>query len=203
MLAHQDGEERTGPLSCRTGPKASGRVIACRSPTSSFTHCLPASLSIYTLIKSSMWMSHDLPPTPGPPVPLREATPDGQSSNYLMRDRDNTLGSCFARVAATSGSKMLTTPSHANAPMRSVNSFWAACVESVSITFSSSRRSSCIVSCMPRSGTSIQPDRIKASNNRFQNGMVSLFLQITLEARSSPSHSCVDDTMMTAEALDL
>ncbi|HEX9133164.1 MAG TPA: integrase core domain-containing protein, partial [Ktedonobacteraceae bacterium] len=44
---------------------------------------------------------------------LREATPYGQSPNYLIRDRDNKFGSCFARVAATSGIKMLTTPYHA------------------------------------------------------------------------------------------
>src|SRR6266487_4745941 len=44
---------------------------------------------------------------------LREATPYGQSPNYLIRDRDGKFGSCFARVAATSGSKMLKTPYHA------------------------------------------------------------------------------------------
>jgi putative transposase len=33
------------------------------------------------LVKSSMWVSHELLPTPGPPVPLREATPYGQSPN--------------------------------------------------------------------------------------------------------------------------
>ena len=63
-----------------------------------------------------MWVSthlHVLLPTPGPPVPLREATPYGQSPNYLIRDRDHKFGPRFARVAATSGIKMLTTPSHA------------------------------------------------------------------------------------------
>jgi len=44
---------------------------------------------------------------------LREATPDGQSPNYLIRDRDGKFGSSFARVAATSGIKMLITPYHA------------------------------------------------------------------------------------------
>src|SRR5260370_42179383 len=70
MLAHHDGEERTGPPSCKTMPKTSGRVIACRSQTSSFAHCLPSSFSIGTLVKSSMCVSthlHDLLPTPGPP----------------------------------------------------------------------------------------------------------------------------------------
>jgi putative transposase len=44
---------------------------------------------------------------------LWEATAYGQSPNYLMRDRENKFGSCFARVAATSGITMLTTPYHA------------------------------------------------------------------------------------------
>ncbi len=44
---------------------------------------------------------------------LREATPFGQSPKYLIRDRDNKFGSCFARVAATSGIKILKTPYHA------------------------------------------------------------------------------------------
>jgi hypothetical protein len=60
-----------------------------------------------------MWVSthlHDLLPTPGPPVPLREATPYGQSPNYLIRARENKFGPRFARVAATSGIKMLTAP---------------------------------------------------------------------------------------------
>jgi len=81
-----------------------------------FARCLPSSFSICTLVKSSMWVSthlHDLLPTPGPPVPLREATPYGQSPNSLMRGRDHTFGSCFARVVATSGITMLTTPYHA------------------------------------------------------------------------------------------
>jgi putative transposase len=63
-----------------------------------------------------MWVSLDLLPTPGPPVPLREATAYGQSPNYLIRDRDHKLGSRFVRVAATSGIKMLTTPYHAKRP---------------------------------------------------------------------------------------
>src|SRR6266849_2130920 len=67
MLAHQDGEDRTGPPSCIIMPKTSGRVISCRSQTSSFAHCLPSLLSICTLVKSSMWVSHDLLPMPGPP----------------------------------------------------------------------------------------------------------------------------------------
>jgi putative transposase len=44
---------------------------------------------------------------------LREATPFGQEPRYLIRDRDRKFGSCFARVAATSGIKILKTPYHA------------------------------------------------------------------------------------------
>jgi len=41
---------------------------------------------------------------------LREATPYGHMPNYLIRDNDCKFGSCFARVAATSGIKILKTP---------------------------------------------------------------------------------------------
>ena len=43
---------------------------------------------------------------------LREATPYGQTPKYLIRDRDSKFGSFFARVAATSGIKILKTPYH-------------------------------------------------------------------------------------------
>jgi putative transposase len=44
---------------------------------------------------------------------LREATPYGQAPKYLIRDNDNNFGSCFARVATSSGIEILTTPVHA------------------------------------------------------------------------------------------
>ena len=44
---------------------------------------------------------------------LREATPYGQAPKYLIRDNDSKFGSCFARVATTSGIKLLKTPYHA------------------------------------------------------------------------------------------
>ena len=44
---------------------------------------------------------------------LREATPYGQAPKYLIRDNDSKFGSCFARVATTSGIKLLKTPVHA------------------------------------------------------------------------------------------
>src|SRR5215471_15162803 len=49
----------------------------------------------------------------GWPVPLREATPYGQAPKYLISDHDSTFGSCFRRVAKTSGMKILKTPYHA------------------------------------------------------------------------------------------
>ena len=48
--------------------------------------------------------------------PLREATPYGQGPKYLIRDRDGKFGSGFARVAATSGIKILKTPYHTKRP---------------------------------------------------------------------------------------
>jgi len=44
---------------------------------------------------------------------LREATPYGQTPRYLLRDNDSKFGSCFARVATTSGIEVLKTPVHA------------------------------------------------------------------------------------------
>jgi hypothetical protein len=134
---------------------------------------------------------------------LREATAYGQGPKYLIRDRDHKFGSGFARVAATSGIKILKTPTTHHGPMLSVNAFWTACVASASITCSSCRRSSCIVSCVPISNTSTEPGRIKESGNRSQNEMGSLFLSITRVARSSPCQSWVDCITITAEERDL
>jgi putative transposase len=44
---------------------------------------------------------------------LREATPYGHTPKYLIRDNDSTFGPGFARVARTSGIKILKTPYHA------------------------------------------------------------------------------------------
>ena len=41
---------------------------------------------------------------------LREATPYGQTPKYLICDHDSKFGSCFRRVAKTSGIKLLKTP---------------------------------------------------------------------------------------------
>jgi putative transposase len=42
--------------------------------------------------------------------PPREATPYGERPTYLLRDNDRKFGPCFARVATTSGIKVLRTP---------------------------------------------------------------------------------------------
>ena len=44
---------------------------------------------------------------------LREATAYGMGPKYLIRDNDSKFGVTFARVAATSGIKILKTPIHA------------------------------------------------------------------------------------------
>lgn len=44
---------------------------------------------------------------------LREATPYGQAPKYLIRDNNSKFGPSFARVAVTSGIKVLKTPYHA------------------------------------------------------------------------------------------
>jgi putative transposase len=54
---------------------------------------------------------------------LREATPYGQTSKDLIRDDESKFGPCFARVAATSGIEILTTPSQAKRPNAICESF--------------------------------------------------------------------------------
>src|SRR6266481_3516636 len=68
---------------------------------------------------------------------LREASPYGQAPRYLIRDNDGKFGPWFARVAATSGIKILKTPYHApraNAICeRFLGSVWRACLDHVLI----------------------------------------------------------------------
>jgi hypothetical protein len=55
---------------------------------------------------------------------LREATPYGQTPTFLIRDNDRKFGPNFARVATTSGIKVLRTPYRTRASrMPSVNVF--------------------------------------------------------------------------------
>jgi hypothetical protein len=56
--------------------------------------------------------SHDRQLMPRWPVPLREATPYGQAPRYLICDNVSKFGSCYRRVAKTSGIKLLKTPVH-------------------------------------------------------------------------------------------
>jgi hypothetical protein len=58
---------------------------------------------------------------------LREATPYGQTPTSLIRDNDRKFGQHFARVATTSGIKVLRTPYRTRAaPMPFANAFWGA-----------------------------------------------------------------------------
>jgi putative transposase len=50
---------------------------------------------------------------PGPPSTSLEATPCGQTPGFVIRDNDAKFGPLFARVASSSGSKVLKTPFHA------------------------------------------------------------------------------------------
>ncbi len=92
---------------------------------------------------------------------LREATPYGQTPKYLIRDHDRKFGACFARVANTSGIKMLITPSHTPRANAVCERFLGSVRREVSITCSSFRRSNWIVSFMPMSNTSIASGRIR------------------------------------------
>jgi hypothetical protein len=122
------------------------------------------------------------------------------SSSVIMTARlDPVLLESQTRAASRCSPRLIT---H-HGLMRSVNAIWEGYDESVSITCSSFRRSSWIVSFMPLSSPSIESGRIKASDNSFQNSMVSLVHQITMVARSSPSPSWVDSTTIIAEVLEL
>src|SRR6266480_3802537 len=113
MLAHRDEEDRHGLPSCRIMPKTSGRVMRLQI-TDLFFRSLFAFFIIDMHSRRVIHVGVTRSPTDAwTAQQLREATPYGQSPNYLIRDRDGKFGSCFARVAATSGSKMLKTPYHA------------------------------------------------------------------------------------------
>jgi len=58
-------------------------------------------------------VSHEIPSTPGPHVPIREATAYGEGTKYLTRDHDGKFGVDFARVAKTSNIEILKTPYYA------------------------------------------------------------------------------------------
>jgi len=121
---------------------------------------------------------------------LREATPYGQVPKYLIRDNDSKFGPCFARVARTSGIKS------------SVSAFSGVCVANVSITCSSSMRSS-FTECSTRMrSTSTRLARIKGSGRRFRSLKLGQCQQIMQVARSSPSPSWVVYITTIAGALE-
>jgi putative transposase len=55
-------------------------------------------------------VSHDFLLVPGPHVPIREATANGEGPKDLIRDNDGKFGVCFARIAKTSNIEILKTP---------------------------------------------------------------------------------------------
>jgi putative transposase len=102
---------------------------------------------------------------------LREATPYGQAPKYLLCDNDSKFGSCFVRVAATSGIEMLKTPYHApraNAICeRFLRSVRQECLDPLLILHERQLQPS----SMRMWHTSIRHDRIKGSSSRSPNPM--------------------------------
>jgi hypothetical protein len=100
---------------------------------------------------------------------LREATPYGQTPKYLMCDNDSKFGPCFARVATTSATEILKTPSHApraNAICeRFLRSVRQECLDHMFILGESSS-SACSMCMWP---TSTGHDPIKVFSSRFLN----------------------------------
>jgi putative transposase len=100
---------------------------------------------------------------------LREATPYGQTPKYLMCDNESKCGPCFARVATTSATEILKTPSHApraNAICeRFLRSVRQECLDHLFILGESSS-SACSMCMWP---TSTGHDPIKVFSSRFLN----------------------------------
>jgi transposase InsO family protein len=85
-------------------------VISCKPPISSSVRF---SLSSTPSLKSRKVMHVNVTRAPTDhwvAQQLREATPYGQAPKYLIRDNDRKFGQQFARVATTSGIKVLRTP---------------------------------------------------------------------------------------------
>jgi putative transposase len=130
---------------------------------------------------------------------LREATPYGHTPKYLMRDNDGTFGLCFARVAATSGISILTTPSHAprahGIGERFLGSVRRACLDHVLILHEKQFHRVLRSSVEYFNGS----DHIKASTSRFGKEQPPTFHQISMVLESSQVRSWVGDTTSTAE----
>jgi len=105
-------------------------------------------------------------------------------------------------VAATSGIEILKTPCHApraNAICeRFLGSVRRECLDHLFIF--QEKQLHRVLQAYVQYFNQARP---KASNNRSQNSMVSLFLRITMLARFSPSRSWVDYTTITAAVLEL
>src|SRR2546423_6955322 len=90
--------QRCGPvISCRRLPSSSARFLPFSTP----------SLQSRKVIHVNVTRS---PTDPWVAQQLREATPYGQNPKYLIRVTDRKFGPSFARVATTSGIKVLRTP---------------------------------------------------------------------------------------------
>jgi transposase InsO family protein len=113
MLAHRDEEDRTGLPSWTTMRKTCGPVMRLQI-TDLFFRSLFAFFIIDMHSRRVIHVGVTRSPTDvWTAQQLREATAYGAGPKYLIRDNDSKFGSCFARVAATSGIKMLKTPYHA------------------------------------------------------------------------------------------
>ena len=87
-----------------------GLVISCRSRISPSVRFLPSSSSSCASRKVIHVNVTRTPSDPWVAQQLREATPYGERPRYLIRDNDRTFGPNFARMATTSGIKVLRTP---------------------------------------------------------------------------------------------
>jgi len=113
MFASRDREDKTGRHSCAITQKICGPAMRLQV-TDLFFGTLFAFFIIE--LKSRRVIHVDVTRSPTDawtPQQLREATPYGHTPKYLIRDNDSKFGPCFARVAATSGIKILKTPYHA------------------------------------------------------------------------------------------
>ena len=108
----------------------------------------------------------------------------------------------ISRVAATSGSKMLTTPSHApraNAICeRLLGSVRRACLDHLFLL--QEKQLERVLHASVQYCNRARPQQ--GSNQQLPEQFGEPALQITMLARSTPSQSWVDDTTMSAEVLE-
>jgi transposase InsO family protein len=130
---------------------------------------------------------------------LREATPYGQMPKYLIRDHDSKFGPYFARVAATSGIKMLTTPYHAPRANgiceRFLGSVRRECLDHLLILHEKQLHR--VLRAYVNYFNLARP--IKASSSRFQTGKLAAFHQISIVLESARFRSWVAYITITEE----